>query len=230
MGIAVLVGGFTAIYGTLIMLTRNDVKGMLVYSTMGQMGFMILECGLGAFGLAALHLVAHGLYKATLFLSSGSIIQQKTENQHLAPANATHTQLPIVRFVISCVIALAMLFVVPTLLGFSVNAGTILLSFAWFTIMYAVPKVANLPSFQFYTGLIGFTLLYVLGTHGVELFFKPVIAPTPNLEPALVFSICGILIMLGLVSIVMQRANKPVWLTNLYKSLYMRTLFTGYGK
>jgi NADH:ubiquinone oxidoreductase subunit 5 (subunit L)/multisubunit Na+/H+ antiporter MnhA subunit len=230
MAVAVVVGGVTAIYGTTIMLTRNDVKGMLVYSTVGQMGFMILECGLGAFGLAALHLVAHGLFKATLFLGSGSVIQQKTENQHLAPATHNSNRLPVVRFAISNIIVLAILFLLTFWLGFPINTGTILLAFAWFTIMYAVTQIASLPSTQFYAGLVGFTLLYVLGTHAVEAFFKPVIAPTPGLEPALVFAICGVLVMVGLASIAIQNLSKPAWLNRLYKSLYMRILFTGYGK
>jgi NAD(P)H-quinone oxidoreductase subunit 5 len=56
------------------MLTHASVKRSLAFSTVAQMGFMMLECGLGAFGLAVLHLVAHSLYKAHAFLSSGSIV------------------------------------------------------------------------------------------------------------------------------------------------------------
>ncbi len=69
-----LVGAFTALYGSLVMLTQTSVKRSLAYSTVAQMGFMMLECGLGAFALAALHLLAHSLYKAHAFLSSGSVV------------------------------------------------------------------------------------------------------------------------------------------------------------
>jgi NAD(P)H-quinone oxidoreductase subunit 5 len=69
-----LFGAFTALFASLVMLTHASVKRSLAFSTVAQMGFMMLECGLGAFGLAALHLVAHSLYKAHAFLSSGSIV------------------------------------------------------------------------------------------------------------------------------------------------------------
>ena len=71
-----LIGGLTALIGTSTMLTQPSIKRTLVYSTMGQMGYMIMECGLGAFALAVFHLCAHGLYKATLFLNSGANIQK----------------------------------------------------------------------------------------------------------------------------------------------------------
>ncbi|MHB1171820.1 MAG: proton-conducting transporter transmembrane domain-containing protein [Lacisediminihabitans sp.] len=72
--IAFSLGALAAVYGTAVMLTKPDVKGSLVYSTMGQMGFMIMTCGLGAFTAALFHLVAHAMYKSTLFLGSGSAI------------------------------------------------------------------------------------------------------------------------------------------------------------
>lgn len=68
------VGLVTAIIGSVLMLTQNDIKKSLGYSTMGQMGFMFVECGVGAFSLAIYHLIAHGLFKGTLFLGAGSII------------------------------------------------------------------------------------------------------------------------------------------------------------
>lgn len=68
------VGLVTAVLGSMLMLTQNDIKKALGYSTMGQMGFMFVECGVGAFSLAIYHLIAHGLFKGTLFLSSGGVI------------------------------------------------------------------------------------------------------------------------------------------------------------
>jgi len=69
-----IVGLVTAVLGSLLMLTQNDIKKALGYSTMGQMGFMIMECGVGAFSLAIYHLIAHGLFKGTMFLSAGGVI------------------------------------------------------------------------------------------------------------------------------------------------------------
>ncbi len=68
------VGLVTAVLGSALMLTQNDIKKALGYSTMGQMGFMFVECGVGAFSLAIYHLIAHGLFKGTLFLGAGSLI------------------------------------------------------------------------------------------------------------------------------------------------------------
>ena len=69
-----MVGGFTALFGSAVMLTQTSIKVSLAYSTIAQMGFMMLECGLGAFSAALLHILAHSLYKAHAFLSSGSVI------------------------------------------------------------------------------------------------------------------------------------------------------------
>lgn len=70
-----VVGAATAVFGSLVLLTQTSVKAGLAYSTVAQMGFMMLECGLGAYGAAIVHIVAHSLYKAHAFLSSGSAIE-----------------------------------------------------------------------------------------------------------------------------------------------------------
>lgn len=72
--LAFAVGLITTLMGSLMMLMQSDIKKALGYSTMGQMGYMVMECGLGAFSLAIYHLIAHGVFKATLFLGSGAII------------------------------------------------------------------------------------------------------------------------------------------------------------
>lgn len=74
--ILVGVGLFTTIVASLVMTTRPAIKGVLAWSTIGQMGFMLVQCGLGAWHLALMHLLAHSLYKAHTFLSSGSVVQQ----------------------------------------------------------------------------------------------------------------------------------------------------------
>ncbi|MGV1794359.1 MULTISPECIES: proton-conducting transporter membrane subunit [unclassified Rhizobium] len=75
LAVLVMVGGFTAVFGSLVMLTQSAVKTSLAWSTVAQMGFMILQCGLALFPIALLHIVAHSLYKAHAFLSSGSAIE-----------------------------------------------------------------------------------------------------------------------------------------------------------
>lgn len=71
------IGAFSAMTASLIMLTQNDVKRKLAFSTISQMSFMMLQCGLGAFAAAMLHLVGHSFYKAHAFLSAGSWVDPK---------------------------------------------------------------------------------------------------------------------------------------------------------
>ncbi|MCP9462135.1 MAG: NADH-quinone oxidoreductase subunit L [Nitrospira sp.] len=83
-----MIGAMTALIGASTMLTQSSVKRALVYSTMGQMGYMVMECGLGAFALGIFHLCAHGLFKATLFLNSGANIHKARVEFKLPPQRA----------------------------------------------------------------------------------------------------------------------------------------------
>jgi len=80
-----VIGLLTALLGASMMLTQNDIKKTLGYSTIGQMGYMIMECGLGAFALAVFHLIAHGLFKATIFLNCGNAIHAARHDPRLPP-------------------------------------------------------------------------------------------------------------------------------------------------
>ena len=71
---AVAIGLVAALYGVGVMSVRPDIKRSLAGSTVSQMGFMIMSCGLGAYAAALWHIVAHGLFKAWLFLGSGSSV------------------------------------------------------------------------------------------------------------------------------------------------------------
>ncbi len=81
----VIVGGLTALFGSIVMLTQSAVKTSLAWSTVAQMGFMILECGLGLFPLALLHILAHSLYKAHSFLASGGAVERIAAARRLGP-------------------------------------------------------------------------------------------------------------------------------------------------
>ena len=76
LAVLVIVGGFTALFGGLVMLTQPAVKTSLAWSTVAQMGFMIMQCGLALFPLALLHIIAHSLYKAHSFLASGGAVER----------------------------------------------------------------------------------------------------------------------------------------------------------
>jgi NAD(P)H-quinone oxidoreductase subunit 5 len=85
LAVLVVVGGFTALLGGLVMLTQPAVKTSLAWSTIAQMGFMILQCGLALFPFALLHIVAHSLYKAHSFLASGGAVAVIAANRRPGP-------------------------------------------------------------------------------------------------------------------------------------------------
>jgi NADH-quinone oxidoreductase subunit L len=74
MTIIAIIGTFTAIFAATIAVAQNDIKRVLAYSTISQLGFMIAALGVGAYAAAAFHLVTHAFFKALLFLGSGSVI------------------------------------------------------------------------------------------------------------------------------------------------------------
>ena len=80
----VIVGGTTAVLAALVMMTRISIKVRLAWSTCAQMGFMLMELGLGLYEVALVHLLAHSLYKAHAFLASGDTVNQ-AERHALQP-------------------------------------------------------------------------------------------------------------------------------------------------
>ena len=86
----VIVGTVTAVVAALVMTTRISVKVSLAWSTCAQMGFMLMQCGLGAWEMALLHLLAHSLYKAHAFLGAGGVVRL-TQRKQLAMAPVAPT-------------------------------------------------------------------------------------------------------------------------------------------
>ncbi len=88
----VIVGTATAVIAALVMTTRVSVKVALAWSTCAQMGFMLVQCGVGLWEMALLHLLAHSLYKAHAFLGAGGTVRQTQRRQlALEPPRATAT-------------------------------------------------------------------------------------------------------------------------------------------
>ena len=81
----VVVGSTTAVVAALVMMTRISIKVSLAWSTCAQMGFMMMQCGLGLYDLALLHLLAHSLYKAHAFLGAGGAVEQNKLQQMTPP-------------------------------------------------------------------------------------------------------------------------------------------------
>jgi len=142
-----VVGALTALIGASTMLTQSSIKRTLAYSTMGQMGYMVMECGLGAFALAIFHLCAHGLFKATLFLNSGDHIH-KARTEYKLPESRRVGDAPAFSFVpwgtgltITLILPLLILLMTHGLVHISLfesQSTMIFLFFAWVTSAQAI--------------------------------------------------------------------------------------------
>ncbi len=90
-----LVGGITALFAATIGLVQNDIKRVLAYSTVSQLGYMFLACGIGAYTAAIFHVVTHAFFKALLFLSAGAVIHSLDGEQDIRKMGDLHTKIPI---------------------------------------------------------------------------------------------------------------------------------------
>lgn len=82
MVVIALIGALTALYAAFVSLTQVDIKRMLAFSTIGQIGFMIMTCGVGAFVVSIFHMLAHGCFKGFLFLSTGNVLRSVGAHGH----------------------------------------------------------------------------------------------------------------------------------------------------
>lgn len=132
--VALVAGAVTAIVASATMLVRPDVKGALAQSTVAQMGFMVVQCALGLFGAAAFHLVAHAMYKAALFLGSGSAI-----NHHGRPTavpSPGSRRPAALRYCLAAVLPAAAITIVAVVVDPPVlhhRGGWLVAGFAWIT-------------------------------------------------------------------------------------------------
>ncbi|MBE2183957.1 MAG: NADH-quinone oxidoreductase subunit L [Anaerolineae bacterium] len=83
-----IIGSITAIFAATIALAQNDVKKVLAYSTISQLGFMVAALGIGAYVAAAFHLLTHAFFKALLFMASGAVIHGMEHGEHHVHAHA----------------------------------------------------------------------------------------------------------------------------------------------
>jgi NADH-quinone oxidoreductase subunit L len=89
-----IVGAVTAIFAASIGLVQNDIKRVLAYSTVSQLGYMFLACGVGAFTAGIFHLATHAFFKALLFLGSGSVIHAMSGEQDMRRMGGLRHKLP----------------------------------------------------------------------------------------------------------------------------------------
>ncbi|HEY6121844.1 MAG TPA: NADH-quinone oxidoreductase subunit L [Pyrinomonadaceae bacterium] len=95
MFLVAIIGAATALYAATIGLAQNDIKKVLAYSTISQLGYMFLACGVGAFVAAIFHVVTHAFFKALLFLGSGSVIHGMHHEQDMRRMGGLRKYMPI---------------------------------------------------------------------------------------------------------------------------------------
>jgi NADH-quinone oxidoreductase subunit L len=229
-----IVGLITAILGSVLMLIQNDIKKSLGYSTMGQMGFMFVECGVGAFSLAIYHLIAHGLFKGTLFLGAGSVIGNARRHDNV-PHDELYTfvveRKPVVSrlpWVVAAVITLVVPFLILGLSHWLVDGdfvgrqgALILLFFGWVTgaqLLFATYRLRADSPWRLMAMIILSLIIVVAGYtvigHAFDLFLYPDRAVSDRLYAAASIPIgtFGVLVALLTVAIVVG------WLATYYAS------------
>ncbi len=95
LGVVAIVGAATALFAATIGLVQNDIKRVLAYSTISQLGYMFLGCGVAAYSAAIFHLMTHAFFKALLFLAAGSVIHALGGEQDLRKMGGLRKKIPI---------------------------------------------------------------------------------------------------------------------------------------
>jgi NADH-quinone oxidoreductase subunit L len=92
--VVAVIGAATALFAATIGLAQNDIKRVLAYSTVSQLGYMFMACGVGAFSAGVFHLMTHAFFKALLFLGAGSVIHALSDEQDLRKMGGLAKRLP----------------------------------------------------------------------------------------------------------------------------------------
>jgi NADH-quinone oxidoreductase subunit L len=95
LGVVAVLGAATALFAATIALVQTDIKKVLAYSTVSQLGFMVLALGVGAFATAIFHVMTHAFFKALLFLGAGSVIHGMSDEQDVRKMGGLRTRMPI---------------------------------------------------------------------------------------------------------------------------------------
>jgi NADH-quinone oxidoreductase subunit L len=95
MGVVALVGAITALFAASMGVVQNDIKKVLAYSTVSQLGYMFLACGVGAFTAGIFHLMTHAFFKGLLFLAAGSVIHAVSGEQDMRKMGALSKKIPV---------------------------------------------------------------------------------------------------------------------------------------
>lgn len=152
-----LVAGVTAAWSGLSMARHPDVKGRLVASTRAQMGFLLAECAAGLYPAAVVHLVAHGFYKAHLFLGSGSAVRRPGRLSLPAARSARH---PVTAaLVATAVCAPVLLYTSGTVIGLCAGVTVFTVCLRWSTVRPAGLLGAAIPPGLVLAGTAGYAAI-----------------------------------------------------------------------
>jgi NADH-quinone oxidoreductase subunit L len=116
MGVVAVVGGVTALFAGIIAVAQNDIKKVLAYSTVSQLGYMFLACGVGAYVAGMFHVMTHAFFKACLFLGSGSVIHAMGGEQDMRKMGGLKSRLPVTYW--TFLVATLAIAGIPPLAGF----------------------------------------------------------------------------------------------------------------
>lgn len=189
--LVLLAGVLTLVCGKCMMLASSDVKKSLGYSTLGQMGYMMMECGLGAFSLAVFHLIAHGLFKATVFLNCGDVIHKARLHPYSPPVPAAGPPNLFVwaaGFIVSLLAPLAMIIGIHYALGipFLTPQGVfIFVLFSWVTAAHVTLTLCRLDAkWSGMTGALCLIALVATGYFFAAEQFTHFLYPDPGMVAA----------------------------------------------
>ena len=144
-----IVGVATALFAATIAVAQNDIKKVLAYSTVSQLGFMFLAVGSGAYVAAIFHMVTHAFFKALLFLGSGSVIHGMHDEQDMRKMGALRVLMPVTAF--TFIIGWLAIAGVPPFAGFWSKDEILLYAFAKSPVLYVVGLVAALLTAYYMT-------------------------------------------------------------------------------
>ena len=149
LNVVAIIGAATALFAATIALKQNDIKKVLAYSTVSQLGYMFLALGSGAYVAAVFHVMTHAFFKALLFLGSGSVIHAMSGQQDIRFMGGLKNKLKItyITFLIGC-LAIAG---IPPLSGFFSKDGILLSAFEHNKILYIIGVLtAGLTAFYMF--------------------------------------------------------------------------------
>src|SRR4051794_22809386 len=156
MVVVAAIGIFTAILAASIAFTQTDIKRVLAYSTLSQLGYMFAALGVGAYVAAIFHLVAHGFFKGLLFLDSGSVIHAVHEEQDMNRMGALRRKIPITHW--TMLIGSLAIAGIPPLAGFFSKDEILGESFkAGFYVVWAIGVIVALMTAFYMFRLMGKT-------------------------------------------------------------------------